>query len=38
MINKSNKEKYHINLEKFKSISRIEEEAIYFEIINMIFP
>ena len=37
MINKNYKEKYHINLETFESISRIEEEAIYFEIINKDF-
>ena len=37
MINKINKDKCHINLEKFESISRIEEEAIYFEIINQDF-
>ena len=34
MINKDYKEKYHINLEKFETTSRIEEEAIYFEILN----
>ena len=33
-MNKKDTNTYHINIEKFNSVAKIEEEANYFEIIN----